>query len=94
MLITDADTLGMLHSLGGETFVHDAGEFVAIFDAPFELVAGEIQTEQAPPTLTARTMDVQAIPRNATIRRGLETYRLARQEPDGTGMSRLTLKKA
>jgi hypothetical protein len=93
-MISNSMTLQMLRSLGGEVIRHDAGEFVGIFEMPFDLVGDDVGVEQQQPTLTARSIDVDAIQKNTILHRGMDVYRVSRREPDGTGVTRLVLKKA
>lgn len=89
---TDADRLAMIKSLGGQLVHHPVGSFWAIFDREFVLLAeGAVESRQ--PALTARTVDVVGLPKDATLTVGSDTFRIKRHEPDGTGMSLVILKR-
>jgi hypothetical protein len=92
MLESDADRLAMITSLGGQLIRHQGGEFWALFDRDFVLVVEAVETRQ--PALTARTCDVQHLPKDTVLNiSGEEPYRIKRPEPDGTGMTIIILKR-
>jgi hypothetical protein len=89
---TDADRLAMIKSLGGQLVQHPSGSFLAIFDREFVLLAeGAVESRQ--PALTARTIDVADLPKDAILTVAGDTFRIKRHEPDGTGMSLVILKR-
>lgn len=88
---TDADRLAMIQSLGGQLISHAQGSFWAIFDREFALIVDAVETRQ--PVLTARTIDVQSLPKDTVLNISGEPYRIKRPEPDGTGMTTVILKR-
>ena len=88
---TDVDRLASIKALGGQLVSHSEGSFWAIFDKEFvELSDGMV--ESTGPVLTARTIDVKDLAKDAVLDVGGQEYRIKRLEPDGTGMSRVMLK--
>jgi len=64
-----------------------------IFDAAFSAPFGQaVETTQ--PVFVARTEDVSALVQGDDVVLASVTYTVERVEPDGTGMSRVTLYKA
>ncbi len=96
MLDSDADRLEIIKSLGGQLLPVSGGEFWAIFDRDFSEVLGGPSVETRQPFLECRTSDVLALglDKEIDISVGNLPYRVRRHEPDGTGMSRLILKRA
>lgn len=94
MFETEADRLEMIKSLGGRPVRHANGEFWAIFDNGYlGISAADIDVEERGPRLTCRTSDVIALRKDAALEVCNATYRLARAEPDGTGMTVLVLRE-
>jgi len=93
MFETDADRLGIIQSLGGQLVSVEDRQFWAIFDNGFVQTGfGGVEIESVSPQLQARTSDVASLIKDAQIVVGTTTYRLKRNEPDGTGMSLLFLR--
>lgn len=94
MFESDADRLGMIKSLGGQlVFAPPDRKFWAVFENAFVTTGfGDVEIEGVSPQLQARTSDVHSLVKDATVRVGDVTYRVKRNEPDGTGMSLLFLK--
>lgn len=94
------DLLDMIQALGGidadtVTVTYSGGSFSAIFERPFvEVPGGEVGVESRQPVLVARTSDVSALAKDATLTVQSVAYKLRRAEPDGTGVTRLILKAA
>lgn len=74
---------------------HPDGEFIAQFsDEYYEAqLGGGPGTETVQPVLIARTIDVQSLAKDTPLEVGNEQYRLKSQQPDGTGESRVLLKR-
>lgn len=91
---TDADRLEAIKSLGGQCVHHDSGEFWAIFDNGYLGVsAADLDVEERGPRLTCRTCDVESLRKDTSVTVNGADYRIARAEPDGTGMTTLILKE-
>jgi len=91
---TESDRLEMIKSLGGLCVRHVGGEFLAIFDNAYSgLSAADLEVEERGPRLTCRTSDVIALRKDDALEVCNATYRLARAEPDGTGMTVLVLRE-
>lgn len=95
MLETDADRLHMLQSLGAVCIKGDAGEFEAIFDNEFLTVDAGVDVEGTYPFLTCRSSDVARLQlgKGKSVEVEGVQYRILRPEPDGTGMTKLALRK-
>lgn len=92
MIESDATRLRMIKAVGGVLVSHGSGSFWAIFDREFSLsVDGSVESRQ--PVLTARTSDVCELPKDVVLDVCGTEYRIKRQEPDGTGMSLVILKR-
>jgi hypothetical protein len=95
-----SDLLDIIEALGGidaesVTVTHAGGSFSAIFERPFvEVEAGGMGVESRQPVLVARTSDVSALAKDTSLTVQSVAYKLRRQEPDGTGVTRLILKTA
>lgn len=89
------DLYCLLRDTGGETMKADRGEFVGIFDNEFLELAGDPPIETRTPTIMARDVDVERLElrKAATVTRGTKAYRIDRLEPDGTGLTRIVLRK-
>lgn len=85
---TDADRLASIKGLGGLLVRADSGEFWAIFDAAYVDALG---VDESGPALTARSVDVQALRKGATVSVDGRDYRIRTLEPDGTGMTLIRL---
>jgi hypothetical protein len=84
----------MLKACGAEIVRHANGAFWAIFDNGYlGIPAADIDVEERGPRLTCRTSDVIALRKDAALEVCNATYRLARAEPDGTGMTVLVLRE-
>lgn len=93
-LETSADRLEMIKSLGGRLVRHDDGEFWAIFDNGYLGVsAADLDVEERGPRLTCRTCDVETLRKDTPVTVNGADYRIARAEPDGTGMTTLILRE-
>ncbi len=93
MFESDADRLAMIKSLGGQLVRAPKGEFWAIFDNGYQDSSmGDVDIESTQPTLTARTIDIEAIFKDTALQIGNDAYRFVKHEPDGTGMSRVMLR--
>lgn len=94
--MTDDDLLAMIRSFESMGYVEvtKAGgdTFEAIFDNGYAEAAGDIPVEASSPFLSARTVDVASLVKNTLLTINGTPYRLARHEPDGTGMTRVVLK--
>lgn len=95
MIESDADRLEMIRAVGGVECKVNKGAFQAIFDNEFVESEAEPGVEGRQPVLTCRTSDVGEleIRKGSHVTIGAEVYRVQRHEPDGTGMSRLVLRK-
>jgi hypothetical protein len=87
---TDADRLASIKALGGQLVSAEHGDFWAIFDNDYLPAAGGM-VESVGPALSCRTSDVETMPKGSTVLVGSTTYRIARAESDGTGMTLLVL---
>lgn len=66
--------------------------FTAIFDKEYvEADLGDAVVERAQPMLMARTADVSALAKNASLTISGSTYTVRRLEDDGTGFTRVIL---
>lgn len=92
---SDADRLDMIQAVGGLCVKANQGEFFAIFDNEFIEVEGEPGVEGRQPTLTCRSTDLERleVQKNSNLTVGPDNYRVQRAEPDGTGMTKLVLRK-
>lgn len=88
---SDADRLASIKALGGLLVRFQGGEFWAIFDNDYQDVLNGM-VEGRGPALSARTMDVQELPKDVVVPVSGTDYRIKRPEPDGTGMTVLLLK--
>jgi hypothetical protein len=89
---SDADRLASIKALGGQLVSHSQGACWAIFDRTFvESVDGSIESRQ--PVLTVRTSDVESLAKDVVFTVGGQDFRVKRQEPDGTGMTLIHLKR-
>ena len=94
MLISDATNLRMLKVCGAVLVRHDSGEFWAIFDNGYLGVsAADLDVEERGPRLTCRTCDVESLRKDTSVTVNGADYRIARAEPDGTGMTTLILRE-
>lgn len=91
MIESDATRLRIIKAAGGVLIRHDAGEFWAIFDNDYVAVVDGM-VESKGPALTARTSDVQDLPKDTVFDVSGSEYRIKRHEPDGTGISVVVLK--
>lgn len=93
---SDADRLAMIKSLGGQLVRVPNGEFWAIFDKETADILGGPAVESRQPELSScRTSDVERLQiiKDDPVEIGTETYRVKKPEDDGTGMSRVLLKR-
>lgn len=95
MLQNDADLFALIRDSDGITVKCNAGEFLAIFDNEFVEVEGEPGVEARAPVATARSSDVDSLEvrKNSHLEVDGASYRVQRLEPDGTGMTKLVLRK-
>ena len=95
MLDSDADLLALIRDSGGVECKVNKGSFLAIFDNEFVESETEPGVEGRQPVLTCRSSDVGnlEIRKGSHVTIGADSYRVQRPEPDGTGMSRLVLRK-
>jgi hypothetical protein len=92
MIESDATRLRMIKAVGGVLISHSEGSFWAVYDREFSLsVDGSVESRQ--PALTARTSDVKDLAKDVLLEVSDEAFRIKRQEPDGTGMSIVLLKR-
>lgn len=84
-----------LRATAAVTVKHPGGEFVANFDNEYyeAQLGGGPGVETVQPVLSARTIDVQDLIKDTPLDVGDEQYRLKAHQPDGTGMSRVLLKR-
>jgi hypothetical protein len=93
MMETDADRLESIRALGGRLVFVGGTEAWAIYDNGY-VESGETPgVEGRQPTLLCRSKDVSGAQKDTPIEVGDELYRVKRVEPDGTGMTRLLLKR-
>lgn len=92
---SDLDLYCLLRDTGGETLKTDRGELIGIFDNEFLELAGDPPVETRTPSIMARDVDVARLElrKASSVRRGDRAYRIDRLEPDGTGLTRLVLRK-
>ena len=94
-MMTDADLLDSIKSLGGVRVRSPRGELWALFDNEFAATLEDPMAESRSPVLMARTADVATF----DVRKGTrvnvtgQLYEVLRLEPDGTGMTRAVLKR-
>lgn len=95
MLDSDADLLALIRDSGGVECKVNRGSLQAIFDNEFVESETEPGVEGRQPVLACRTSDVTnlEIRKGTHVTIGTDYYRVQRHEPDGTGMSRLVLRK-
>ena len=94
MLETDADRLGLIQSLGGLRVVSPAGDLWGVFDNAQEPATFDDGTVMAAgPQLSVRASDVLAlgIKAGTELQVDVATYRVARLQRDGAGMTVLLL---
>lgn len=89
MIESDATRLRMIKAVGGVLVRHDSGSFWGVFEREFVEV-GEVESRG--PVLTARTSDVQSLPKDTILDVCGAEYRIKRHEPDGTGMTLVILR--
>lgn len=97
---SDSDRLDIIRTLAGIatdsiTVRHPEGRFDAVldneyYDAQFGDGPG---VESSQPVLIARTIDVLRLVKDTPLQIGDEEYRLKSHQADGTGMSRVLLKR-
>lgn len=95
MLDSDADLLALIRDSGGVECKVNKGAFQAVFDNEFIESETEPSVEGRQPVLTCRSSDVDnlEIRKGSHVTVGTDAYRVQRAEPDGTGMTRLVLRK-
>ena len=95
MLDGDADLFALIRDSGGVTVKCNKGEFLAIFDNEFVEVEGSPGVEGRQPVMTCRTSDCERLEvrKNSNLEVDGEHYKVQRPEPDGTGMTKLVLRK-
>lgn len=97
MILDDQDLWGMLEPFSVEVIAFaDTGDetrFRAIFDKPTQMYGDDLELSGSNPTLTARTIDVTAVDQYSSIKINNALYRVRDVEPDGTGITKLVLKK-
>lgn len=96
MFENDADRLAIIKSLGGQLVSDDGGQHLwAIFEHGFSAVLGSPEVETSEPYLQCRTSDFNGLmlSKDSQLLVGTESYRIRRAEPDGTGMTRVVLKR-
>jgi hypothetical protein len=64
-----------------------------IFDAPHVDMLGAGLMEDNQPTVLGRTVDLGALNHGAALSVNGQSWRVARNQPDGTGMTRLFLER-
>ena len=84
----------MILALGGQTVTGIGGSFAAIFDNGYAGNLGDPVVEGTNPTLAARTSDLANVDKGDTVTVASTSYKVARLEPDGTGMTTVILKRA
>jgi hypothetical protein len=90
---SDAGRLAMIKGLGGQLVRHEQGEFWAIFDNEYlALLDGAVES-RGPALIAVRTSDVHELLKDSWLQVGDESYRVKQQQPDGTGMSVVLLKR-
>lgn len=91
---TDADRLAMIQACGGVTVQAQNGSFEAIFDRAYLAAFADPGLEGTAPSLVSRDSDVSLLKlrKGEPVTIGSQSYRIARIEPDGTGISTLVLK--
>jgi hypothetical protein len=93
---TDADRLELIQALGGQIVRADSGTMCAVFDNAYSGVSlGDLDVEDTGPRLTCRSSDVArlSLRKDSLITVGEKDWRVARPEPDGTGMTILILRE-
>ena len=98
MIESDADRLALIRALGGQLVCFDGGQFWAVFDNPSrDSSLSDLDIEGASPSLTALTSDVESLRKDTALTftdyagRSV-SFLIEKHEPDGSGMSRLSLK--
>lgn len=92
-LQSDALLLTMLKATGAQRVYIGDAQVWAIFDNGYFEVTDTPGVETRQPFLTCRTSDLSELQKDSTVEIGSESYRVRRHEPDGTGMSRVLLKR-
>lgn len=87
---TEADRLASIKALGGRLIPCETTSFWAIFDREYAS-ADSVETKTS--ALTARTSDVENLPKDTVFTIDGELYRIKRHEPDGSGMTALILRR-
>lgn len=90
---SEADRLASIQGLGGIRIYTGASYFWAIFDNGFTEQQMGVPIESVFPYLTARTSDASGLLKDQQLNVGDEIYRVNRLEQDGTGMTRVVLKR-
>lgn len=90
---TEADRLAILRGLGGVDVASGGRVFVAVFDNEYLGQDAGVEVEGRQPVLTCLTSEADRLVKGAVIDVCGASYRVVRHEPDGTGMSRLVLRK-
>jgi hypothetical protein len=100
---SDADRLDIIQTLAGIstdeiTVRHPTGQFDAVFENEFLEVGFGAGVETVQPVLIARTIDVASLVKDTPLefeddRGQTQFYRVKHHEPDGTGMSRVLLRR-
>ena len=95
MLESDSDRLALLKGLGGSLVSTPAGALWGIFDAAYVAVGTDAAVEATTPALVCRSSDVALLGITKDVRLSIEgtPFRVARAEPDGTGMTTLVLRR-
>lgn len=92
MLENDADRLALIRAVDGSFIKADLGVFEAIFDNDY-ILAGEVEERVAMLICLSSDVDKLKLVKGAAVAIGESSFRVLRHEPDGTGMSRLILRK-
>lgn len=95
MFETDADRLAMIKSLGGQIITVGSESCWAIFDNEYLEVLGDPPVETRQPVIQCRSSDVERLTllKDMDMMVGTEHYRIRIVQPDGTGMTRIFLKR-
>lgn len=95
MFESDADRLAMIKSLGGVPVSQaDGSSFFGIFESAYQnALSNGVDVESSDPTILARSSDVAALVKDTALTVASVSWRLKRQEPDGTGMTTLRLRQ-
>lgn len=89
---SDADRLAMLQALGGRLIFLGDSKVCAVFENGFFETTPGVESRQ--PYLLCRTSDLPpAFQKETDVDVGAEHFRVKRLEDDGTGLTRIVLKR-